>query len=205
MTDLQNPERHPAYGILTFQRVTHGTSSDLFGSAIRHQHTIHMEVSEAARHRTAGTDLILAQRRLLIADLSHTQFTDAITNMNQSTGTPITLRFVQGDQDQRPDPPPPTARADLDHDFEAMIAKVTAELDELIEHPRLPAAARRKAQGIKQQLTNTAPFLRDQFARQMDHTVTEAKAEITAYTEQHRANQADTPPELPALEQPPPD
>ena len=137
-------------------------------------------------------DHILADQRVLLADLSIAQFDDAITNINHRAGTPVTLRFVSGDQTQRPDPPKPDIRQDFEAEHQAVIADIMTKLAELVEHPRMPAAARRKAQTIRQELANAAPFLQDQFTRQMDRTVTEAKADVEAFA-QARTGQAELP------------
>ena len=188
---MDDAESHPAFGLMTFTKVNHSTREALFGSSIEHSHTIMLEVRQASHYRNLSQDAYLSGELLLTIKMSPSQFADAITNMNHSNGTPVTVRFLQGDKTQRPEPPTENRAETFVLEYKDSIQDTMKMVDDLISHPKLPAAARRKAERIKSRLSSSTPFLEEQFAKQMERTITEAKAEIQAYatnverTQQH--------------------
>ena len=177
---IKEAETHPAYGILTFTRSNHSTSSTLYGSSIHTQHTIVMEVHAASRYRNLSQDSHMAEELLLRAEMSPTQFADAITNMSQN-GSPITLRFVSGDPEHRPPPPADNLAHQFGDDHQDSVAETLNLLDDAIAHPRMPAAIHRKIQSARGHLLTSIPFLEKQFRQQMERSVTEAKASVEAF------------------------
>lgn len=47
---------HPSYGLLQISRMTSNFSESLFGSSIKHQHTIVLRVNKARKHRSLSRD-----------------------------------------------------------------------------------------------------------------------------------------------------
>ena len=178
--DFGKKESHPSYGTIKFTRV-HGTSQALFNSSVSHQYSIMVEINAASRYRSLSTDHIMDEGQILTAYMTNAQFADAITGINQGSGTPITIKFVKGDTETRPEPPVENKREEFVRDHKESWEETIAQLEELINHPRLPVAARRKAEQIKNGMINSMPFLAEQFERQMERTITEAKAEIEAF------------------------
>ena len=178
---MDDAQSHPAFGLMTFTKVNHSTRETLFGSSIEHSHTIMLEVRQASHYRSLSQDAYLSGDLLLTVKMSPSQFADAITNMNHSNGTPVTIQFLQGDKTQRPEPPTENRAETFVLEYKDSIQDTMDMVDDLISHPKLPAAARRKAEHIKSRLASSTPFLEEQFAKQMDRTITEAKAEIQAY------------------------
>ena len=178
--DFDKKESHPSYGTIKFTRV-HGASQVLFNSSVSHQYSIMVEISAASRYRSLSTDHIMDEGQILTAYMTNAQFADAITGINQGGGTPITIKFVKGDTEMRPEPPIENKREEFVKDHKDSLETTVTQLEELIQHPRLPVAARRKAERIKNGMINSMPFLADQFERQMERTITEAKAEIEAF------------------------
>ena len=178
---MDDAQSHPAFGLMTFTKVNHSTREALFGSSIEHSHTVMLEIRQASHYRSLSQDDYLSGDLLITIKMSPSQFADAITNMNHSNGTPVTVQFLQGDKTQRPEPPTENRAETFVLEYKDSIQDTIDMVDDLISHPKLPAAARRKAQGIKSRLTNSTPFLEQQFAKQMDRTITEAKAEIQSY------------------------
>ena len=179
---MADAEHHPAFGLMTFTKVNHSTREALFGSSIEHSHTIMLEVRQASHYRNRSQDVYASGELLITIKMSPSQFADAITNMNHSNGTPVTVRFLQGDITQRPEPPTENRAETFVLEYQDSIQDTMDMVDDLISHPKLPAAARRKAEHIKSRLSSSTPFLEKQFAKQMERTITEAKAEIQAYT-----------------------
>ena len=179
-THIEEAANHPSYGIMTFTRANHSTSSPLYGSSIQPQHTILMEVHTSSRYRNLSQDHHMTGELLLRAEMSPAQFADAITNMNQN-GSPITLRFVSGDPEHRPPPPADNLAQQFRDEHQDSVAETLNLLDEAIAHPRMPAAIRRKIQSARGHLMTSIPFLEKQFHQQMERSVTEAKASVEAF------------------------
>jgi hypothetical protein len=83
--------RHPAYATLAFFSTQGSTGCDLFGANVRVANVIRGRISRA--HMVSGTvDRVSEDDTILEFELTESQFTQAITQFNRGTGTPITLR-----------------------------------------------------------------------------------------------------------------
>ena len=184
-THDDNVRRHPSYATVSVVRAPHGTSKALFQSDFEHHQTVYLEIHSAEVLRTNSEDHIISQDRLISIEMSPIQFADLLTGFGATGPVPATLRFLVGDQTYRPDPPNHNVQADFTNEHRQAIDDIIASLDELLEQTNLPAAARRKAQGIRASIINRLPFIEDQFEKHLNHTVADAKASISAFAE-HR-------------------
>lgn len=175
-------EEHESQGLLYLSRAQTGGMS-LFGSSIEHSSIIILEIKSAVRNRDLSTERTFAKEKILQAVMSPSQFADAITNLNNGSGTPITLEYVTGDTKSRDKPLPDQTRQKFESDYHNSISALLGELDELLEHPRLSVKTIDKIKGIKGRFKSSIPFIEKQFAEQMNKTVTEAKADIEAFME----------------------
>ena len=183
-------EEHPSYGSISFQRVTHGGSVSMYGSSIKHNNYVMMEISESVVQRSLSADWRHNRRFLLRARMSATQFADIITGFGQGGGHPITLEFVSGDEENRPDPPFTSKGEQFKVETDEFFLKVRKQINDLVQQandlaikPRM-GAARQLAKDIgflHQQITGNMDFLHEQFMRQMQRTVLEAKSEVDAH------------------------
>lgn len=82
--------RHDAYSTI---RLTNpqGGSSTLFGSDIRHDNKVCIEICRAKLERSLGRDWILPEKTILSLEMSHAQFAQFITSSGKYEGTPCTL------------------------------------------------------------------------------------------------------------------
>ncbi len=175
----QEKETHESYGTISFTRVNGAGDIPLFGSSINHQNVIMLEVMTAERTRNLSRDWIHGNKVILQAVMSPAQFAEAITSLGQGGGTPITLEFVAGDEQRRRPPPAPRVREQFDAEVHESMAHSIEIVDELIEKTK--GTVRRRLEILRGRLESNLPFVQEQFARQMDRTVTEAKAEMEAY------------------------
>ena len=153
----------------------------LYGSSVPQRHKIRLEIMESTLVRRLSEDHHQAGKILLSAVLSPAQFADAITRMNHS-GTPITIRFVSGDdKPTRPPPPPRDLRKTFQSEHRQSVQTTIDLIDQIISHPRIPAGLRKKAETAKASLQSSVPFLEQQFQQQMEQTITEAVANIESY------------------------
>lgn len=82
--------RHDAYGTI---RLTNrqGGSSTLFGSDIRHDNRVCIEICRAKLERSHGRDWIFPRETVVDVEMSHAQFAQFITSSGKGDGTPCTL------------------------------------------------------------------------------------------------------------------
>ena len=179
MTDQQ----HESYGLISFSWVQ-STGRPLFGSSIKHNSMIRVEVREATLRRELSNDWTMTGPLLLVGMMSPNQFAELITHPNRGAGTPLTLEYVAGDEKpKREDPPFIEKRQEFTRELSDHLRDVLHELAELRDEAKT-VKARRKVEHVMMQVRNNIPYIEEQFSRQMDKTVTEAKAEVEAFMSQ---------------------
>jgi hypothetical protein len=174
---------HPSFGQLTFGSCQGSSADVLFGSSIKHRNTIRMEIRHAEYNRKTGTDYIFGKELIVEAEMSPTQFADAITGLGSSSGTPITLRYVRGEGNIKP-PEYVNKRTQFENEFAKTTEDIIKRLNDLeakVNERKMPKWVSQEIDVIRMWLKSNHPFMADQFNRQMDKTVTEAKGEIEAY------------------------
>lgn len=173
---------HPSFGQITFVNCQ-GGAQPLFGSSILHRNTIRMEICRAEYNRNNARDWIFGREPLIQAYLSHTQFADAITGVGSRHGAPITLSYVKGEGDiERP--PFVNKREQFENEFTQTTNDIIERLDDLeakVNERKLPKWVSHEIGVIRSWLRDNHPFMAEQFDKQMDDSITEAKGEIEGY------------------------
>jgi len=180
-------EEHPSYAMLDIFR-TNGSERTLFGSSIQHSQTICMKISRANKQRDLSRFWYHPEEQLVEIEMSPTQFIDAITNMN-TNGVPVTLRYVN--RERQPNPPPLSVKKLIQDEFKQDLKDIVDKsvealnsLNKSLQPPALKKSDVREAisklTSVIQDLEKNLPFVNQQFHRQMDKTITEAKGEIEA-------------------------
>ena len=173
---------HPSFGTISFTR-TQGGNSVLFGSSIKHNNVILLRISHAEKHRTDAQDYVFSRGIIVEAYMSPTQFADAITGHGSGGEAPITLQFTE--KDGKIDQPSfENKRQQFEEEFFKRGKDICKRLQDTIEtakDKKLPQWLVKDLEVTKGWLKNNIPYLAEQFAEQMDKTVTEAKAEVEAY------------------------
>lgn len=96
--DERGEERHPAWGLISAHRGQSGPpGAALFGSDIRHQHTITVRVGTAKRGRDLHHDWLHRDQEFLALEFSEAQWASFISSMNQGQGVPCTIRRREDD------------------------------------------------------------------------------------------------------------
>lgn len=182
-------ETHPSYGMIRFSRVS-GGNENLYGSSIRHQNYIELNVYRGERIRNLNTDWYHSQPKPLIQlKLSANQFAELIANMNCGSGVPCTLEWVNGER--MPDCPERHKRQEvqqeLDADLKALgekAAQLERRFDELLKPGTIKksdvAELKSLVSAVITEIRHNIPFAHECFDEACDKTVTEAKAEIDA-------------------------
>jgi len=182
-------ETHPSYGVLNINR-SPGGGHTLFGSSIEHHETICLTISHAEKHRDLNSDYFHETKEIIEVWMSPTQFADVITSFGQGSGTPVTIRHIQGKRFPLPE------YRDIKQEFRSEFAQKAQEistdlaqavhdLKELMLKPTIPKTKLKevlsKLEGASMGISNNMPFVLDQFHEQMVNTVTEAKGEVEAF------------------------
>ena len=178
--DERHREEHESFGTIAFSRGSGGDLA-LFGSSILHQHTIRMEIRSAYKDRYLHRDWIHGHKTLLEAYMSPSQFAEAFGSMGQGGGTPITLRYVTGDDHHREMPAAPNKTNEFTREREEAVAESIQQVNSILEQKQCKGALRRAVEGLKHTLTSNLSFLQDSHREQMEQTVVEAKAEVEAF------------------------
>lgn len=189
--DRTPKETHESYGMLSFSRVSGGDST-LFGSSIQHRETIQLTIGEADIERSLNNDWYYRKNDKIVVEMSHSQFSEAITSMNMGSGVPVTIKRMDGKRMK--EPPFINKRIQFEQEFEQKMRDLekslrtnTAEAEELLLHKKtISKADREKILGdlrrIQQEIAANIPFITSQYNEQLDKTTREAKGEIEAFT-----------------------
>lgn len=92
-------ESHPSYGTISINHVS--GSVPLFDSDLKHHHFVEISIQEADKFIDGDREMVMGKNRSLAKVwMSAAQFAEFITTPNRGSGTPCTIRQVQGDPKQ---------------------------------------------------------------------------------------------------------
>lgn len=183
---------HPSYGILHISRTMGGPCGiRLFGSPLAtHYGTIRISISKGRWIHDLHHDRFYGMNKDHIEiEMSAAQFADAITSLNIGSGTPCTIRYVDGKRIS--DPPDYATEAEHIRDkfessldgFKAKAGKYRKRIEELTS--KLSTKAREEIRialdVIEDQLSSNVPFVVKQFQEATTRVTTAAKAEVEAF------------------------
>ena len=185
-------EYHPSHVSVSFSRgQVGGRGMALFGSNIYHGTYISMKVLKAEMNRSYNEDKVYSHGAPLIeVNMSPIQFAELITNMNYAMGIPATLRRYGKETYEFPTI---TNKAEQfkkeveDDVYDTLnnLKKSITRIDELMNKKSLVKAEKEEVKGIiysaKKLLDDKLPFILDQFGRQMNNTVAEAKSSVDSF------------------------
>ena len=184
-------KKHESYGMVGFSRVTcGGEGQTLFGSSIKHHNIITLTIMRAEKQRNLNEDWYHGTEELIEVSLSPSQFADCITSMNIGNGVPCTIEHVG--MKRMADPPCESKQVQFRNEFSNDIKKIATKFDNLskkiAEMKKSPTVRKGDVnelsdmiRQVRQDIECDIPFVNEQFARQMNKTTTEAKAEVEAF------------------------
>lgn len=188
---LDNQEKHPSFGMLQFSR-TSGGATNLFGSSIKHKDTIRMYLRRAKVGRDLNHDWYFGDEELAIAEMSYSQFAEAITSMNQGTGVPVTLKYLTG-EGRIDDCPFVNKKEQFENEFSERLDKANEKMNALVAEVTALMSDKKnlgkgdmsellqKLQKVQAEVSSNSKFTYQMFNEQMDKTTSEAKGEIEAF------------------------
>jgi uncharacterized protein with von Willebrand factor type A (vWA) domain len=190
MTD-EIRETHESFGMIGFSRGTRGgAGTNLFGSSIRHPHTITCRIKRAMKERSLNRDAYYGRDTLIEVEMSPMQFADAITALNVGDGVPCTIRYLE--RTAMEECPEETMRQQFEQEFKDSCHKATEAAGTLVERAQellgqktLKVADRKELlevlRKIQMDLESNLPFIGEQFNRAVDKVITDARSSVEAF------------------------
>lgn len=186
-------ETHPSYGMLGFSRVTSSGGTTLFGSSIQHKATMRLQLMSGEVQRGLNKDWYHGRKLLYEVEMSQTQFAELITNPNSGDGIPVTIRYLDGKYVDAPDF---VDKKDQHvQEFREKLSDTYEDTRKLISNVRDIFSSKKALtkserddvlsmlDHISQNIGSNMDFAMRMFNEQVDQTVSEAKGEIEAFTQ----------------------
>lgn len=198
MDDFEKKE-HPAYAVIRFNRC-HVHPRALFGSSIKHSDLISLEIDHAEIDRGLHRDWVHPTSQILRAVMSYSQFAEAITSFGCGEGIPITLeRLFPGGGIEQPEFEGKVEQ--FEQEFSDQLKKnaetaknAKSQISDILDKKSIGKGDRETIMKLMDQViaqfTSNTSFVYDQFNKQMDKTIAEAKGEIEAYIQNKMDNLA---------------
>jgi len=185
-------ESHPAFATAVFTRCT-GGNPKLYGSHLAdHANTIVLTLYSSMRNHHLNTDWYLTRKKIMEVEFSSAQFAELMTTMNVSSGTPCTLRNLDGEIIPGLPQNIVTESERVEDSFKenlrehvASMEQVEAQVAEILQKKNIGKADRSTIQRLvntaKRFLSDAAPFAVQCFSEAKVKVVSSAKAEIDAF------------------------
>lgn len=192
MKEEQKQITHPSFATVALNRVS-STGTTLFDSPLKHQHFINLSIHKAHKVRHLNQDWVHADEELIEVRMSEVQFANFITSSGIGGGVPCTLNRFDGKS--VPECPSEHARETYENEVKDDLKELTTLLkglvktvEEIVAKPRLNVEDKNKlreaAQDAYMKVSDSLPFLHQQFTEKMDKTVSQARAEAIAHVHQ---------------------
>lgn len=192
---LGEPMKHESYGMAAFHRISGTTHTHLFGSDLRHLHSVRLTISEGSVSRDLSRNWHGAGAVIVEVEMTEAQFVELVSRPNMGNGTPVTiLKRRMGDMAVMAPPPEPVSEQTLHrNEFKEDAAKAGRKLDTVIKamEDALDAgkplsmktlqAMMHDAKWARQDLESSMPFVERSFEKAMDAKVTEARVAMEAH------------------------
>lgn len=185
-------EKHPSFANLYIGRSYCSGKRALYGSSIKHSDIITLKISPSYIGRSLHNDHYYVDTQSYIEiEMSQAQFAQAITSLNMGDGIPVTLRRLNGQYIE--ECPFEDKRTQFDTEFSTDMNTTVQKFDNDIKEIESILAQKRSltkvdkekilaaVHNVQRILGSDMPFLFSQFNKQMEKTVTEAKAEVEGH------------------------
>lgn len=186
-------ESHESYGMLQIHRTSSSSETTLFGSSIPHHNIIRLSIHPGVVKRDLNHDWFSSNHQAIIeVELSQSQFAEAITSLNMGSGTPVTIRRLDGKR--LTDPPFTSKRMQFENEFqtrmqdlEQSLRHLTENAETIMREKKSISKADRQAildgiASLRREIASNVPYMVSSYNEQLDKTTTEAKGEIEAFT-----------------------
>ena len=193
MNDFNDIPEHPSFGMLQFNHAYGSSAHALFGSSIKHSNVITLKITQGKMSRGLSNNWLFGGKSYIEAEMSYSQFAEAISSFGMGSGVPITLKYVNGERIE--DCPFYSTIEKFQEEFKERQDSAADVLKNGIKTAR-KLLSEKKSFGKKdieellgilehagREQGGNATFIYDQFNRQIEKTVTEAKGEVEAFVQ----------------------
>jgi ElaB/YqjD/DUF883 family membrane-anchored ribosome-binding protein len=186
-------ETHPSFGQLSISRQqVVGGRAELYGSSIKHSNIISVRIHESRRMIDGEHTWYFDKAPIIEVHMSPSQFAEAITTLNVGGGVPCTIYHKEKGDIIEP-APLPSKEEQHEENFRQRMLKYASRLDDyeknvntILESQK--PVSKKEREMIKneishllQEIRSNIPYFEEQFRKQMEKTITEAKAEMDAF------------------------
>lgn len=189
---FEDVKEHPSYATIGWSRASGGNVT-LFGSDLKHNEVIRIELHEADIARDLHRDWIHNKNLIIEVEMSPTQFAEFLTSPNRGTGVPCTIKHREGHgrvEGPTFEPKVEVFKREFVQDLkelDTVLTKMVSKAASLVEAPRIGKKDIKELNSlvtkVQMELKSNLPFLYEQFAKNMSAIVQTAKTEVEAYTE----------------------
>lgn len=187
---------HESYGAITVTRAS--GQGYLFGSDAEHHHFVHVEVRHAEMHRTLSHDWVSSSSRMPVVEfwMTEAQWARFVSSFGDGTGTPCTLRTIDGRQIEKT-PEPTHFTSEFRDEIKKTVGKAATTLTELLKvlkESNLPGnkTLNKKEQGVLisgleqavMAINSNLPYVEECFNETMENKMSEALIEFEGITSQ---------------------
>ena len=184
----KNKEKSDSYGMIRISR-SHGSAHGLFGSSIKHNDTVHIQISNGSVTRELHCDWYAEEGKIIDLELSATQFADVITGIGSAV--PCTITWERG-KGPIPFPEYRNKKEEFRDEFQQIVDDSSEKSEALISSVKEIFAKKTITKGDKEEvirsLNSLSGLVRDHakyiatcFDEQMERSVAESKGEIEAF------------------------
>jgi len=182
---------HPSYGLIEISRMSCQPAINVFGSSIKTANPISLKILTTKKYRSLNRETYHGRKQIVEVWLSPAQFAEAITTLNMGSGTPVTIKRIQGEPVE--ECPDEAVNELFNEEFRDDINSISNQLTELkrVSDQILGSKGGLKVSEkqtlmsmifkIEQDVRANLPFVHEQFTRAMDKTIAQGKAEIEAF------------------------
>jgi hypothetical protein len=164
----------------------------LYGTSNECRETIQLRIYTSEYHRDLSRDWHLADKEIIRVEMSPSQFAEMITSLNVGSGTPVTIRRLQGEGIE--EPPYKNDRDLFDHEFKTKVDEVMDCMNQLIDETESIGTQKaiskkdvshllNRLKGIRQEIQSNMPFVAQSFSEHMGNVVSSAKIEFESFVE----------------------
>ena len=196
MKQNRETEEHESYGLISASRITSSQRHNFFGSRVKHDSFIKLEIKQADVQRDLNHDYIHESGTIIQVEMTQSQFSEFITSLNMGSGIPCTIKYLAkegGGIKEMEEPPYKSLLDEFSKEFKQTMRQIVDEStvgleeieDILMVKDRMGKKDREKVfkflKQMLQEFESNVPYMNDQFNRQIDKAVTEAKQTIEAH------------------------
>lgn len=192
-------ETHPSFGLVSVGRYTCNPSQHFFGSAIAHHTGVSLSIHTAEKVRNLSNDWFHDTGELIEINMTETQWAQVLSHFNVGPGVPCTLNHVNRALASKypdisvPKCPEVHERKQIETEFQSEMSKITDGMkslhklaDDLLTKQSVTKGDRKQfvdiVNTLQRKIDSCMPFIVGQFNESLDGMVTEAKADVEAFT-----------------------